>query len=93
MEITELNLTQFQNRTELELIPGIGRNWSRFPEFRNPTESDGIPSNFALTQFTEFRTGIASTYCGLTFEHNTMHVGEGEDQFRYGISGIDSKRN
>jgi hypothetical protein len=36
----------------------------------------------------EFRTEIASTYCGLTFKHNTMHVGEDRARFRYGIPWI-----
>jgi hypothetical protein len=39
--------------------------------------TEPVSSNSAFTQFSEFRTGIASTYCGLTFEHNTTHVGEG----------------
>jgi hypothetical protein len=29
----------------------------------------------------EFRTEIAYTYCTLTFDHNKMYVGEGEDRF------------
>jgi hypothetical protein len=83
---------EFRNlvQTELDGIAcdsGIERNWNWFPE------SDGIPSNSALTQFPEFRTGIAYTYCELTFGYNTMHAGEGGDRFRYGIPRIAWKRN
>jgi hypothetical protein len=44
-------------------------------------------------QFSKFRTEIGSAYCRLNFEHNTMYVGEGGDQFRYWIQGIGWKRN
>ncbi len=70
--------TDSWNRTEQDGIPGI-------PELEPIPR---IPSDSALTQFPEFRTRIASKYCGLTFEHNTMHVGDGGDRFRYGIPGI-----
>ncbi len=55
----------------------------------NIVELEGIPSNSGLTQFPEFRTGVAYTYWGLTFDHTPMQVVEAGDRFRYGISGMD----
>jgi hypothetical protein len=85
-------------RNQFHAIHGIPSqlNLTDSQEFLSVPEFCSIPATSTDSesdQFPEFRSGIASTCCRLTFEHNTMHVGEGGDRFRYGIPGIESKRN